>query len=223
MLTMNPEDTRIRITRHSLSAISDWLRADMRRFAGEQLATFFVKLLGALVVTAVLYVFIFFAIGRGLLGLGEIGPFLPLVPFVIGFIIQAFVHQKTHGVMLVHGSRIRFADHHSDIQQHDEDWLLQFSRWALFPAWLFFSAFESLAASYRLRRANPALCAEVLANMAAVDRRLPVSELELQYSDAGLVQTLRELLAFPGVMVSSREYPCLILSKELGDSIRGML
>ena len=223
MLTMQTNEPRIQITRYALQDITAWLGDEMPRFAREELATFGVKLVGALAVAGVLTVIMFGVVLRFFIDLGVFVFLIPVIIFTVGFVVQAFVHHKAHGVMLIDGKRIRFEDEHSYMKGSEDDLLSQFFRWALVPAWLFFSAFDSLAKAWRLHRADPALCAEIAAGLAAVDRRVPIPEIEHQYRDERLVQTVRALLSFPGVLVSSREYPCLLLSKELGDTLRQML
>lgn len=195
----------------------------MQRSAREQLATFFVKLLGALVVAGFLYGVMFFFAMRFFVRLGDEVLLFPLVPFGIGFVIQALIHRKAHGVMHVNDELVRFADEHSFMARDDEDLATQIFRWALVPAWLFFSSFESLADAYRLSRTKPEPAAAILAHLAASDRRVSIPEIEHRFGNKHLVGIIRGLLAFPGVLVSSRDVPCLLLSKDLGDEVRQML
>ncbi|MEZ5992963.1 MAG: hypothetical protein R3E76_11475 [Planctomycetota bacterium] len=223
MLVTRNSEPQIRIGRLELDGISRWLGGAMQRSAREQLGTFFVKLLGAMVVAGFLYGVMFFFAMRFFVRLGDEVLLLPLVPFGIGFVIQAFIHRKAHGVMHVNDELVRFADEHSFMARDDEDLATQIFRWALVPAWLFFSSFESLADAYRLSRTKPEPAAAILAHLAASDRRVSIPEIEHRFGNKQLVRTIRGLLAFPGVLVSSRDVPCLLLSKDLGDELRQML
>ena len=223
MLATRNSEPQIRIGRLELDGISRWLGGAMQRSAREQLATFFVKLLGALAVAGFLYGVMFFLVMRFFLPLGDVVLLFPLVPFGIGFVIQAFIHRKVHGMMHVNDELVRFADEHSFMARDDEDLATQVLRWALVPAWLFFSAFESLADAYRLSHTKPEPAAAILAHLAASDRRVPIPEIEHRFASEHLPTTMRGLLAFPGVLVSSREVPCLLLSSKLGDELRSML
>lgn len=220
---MNNEP-EIRITRHSLDRVTDWLRREMPAQAKNHMINFFAKIVLALIVAGILHVLMIYFVLRMFMSIGDGGPamlLLPLVPLGIAFIVQAFVHRSTHGVMMVRGQRVHFVDDRAVIANDDEG--VNPVRWLLFPAWIFFTAFESLARALHLMRARPALCAEVLAGIAAADRRAPIAEIEMQYDDENLPQTVRGLLALPGVIVTSREFPCLMLSSDLTQTVRSML
>ena len=214
----------VRVTRHSLDRVTDWLKDEMPQQTKNHLINFVAKIGLAVLVAGVLYALMLYFVMRLSIGATEGGFWLllaPLVPLAIAFVFQAFVHRHTHGRMLVRGERVDFVDDSSLIT--DDDSGMNPLRWLLFPAWIFISSFESLGYAAVLRRANPALCAEILAGLAAADRRAPMAEVEMQYDDENLPQTIRGLLALPGVIVGNREYPCLMLSNELGESVRAML
>jgi hypothetical protein len=225
MLSVQTNEPEVQITRYALRDITAWLGDEMPRYAREHLMTFVIKLLGSLVLAVAVYVALWFLFA-GVVYTGPylyIGLVLPALPLVFGFFFRLVTHYKAHGVFVLDGERIRFLDDRSYQSDDEPDWFVQFLRWALLPAWMFFSSFESLFKAWNLSRAEPELCAEILANMAAVDRRAPIPEIEDRFRDENLVQTVRGLLAFPGVLVSNREYPCLLLSLELGDTVRQML
>ena len=225
MLTMQTDEPRIQITRYALQDIAAWLGGEMPRYAREHLVTALVKMLGAVLLVAIIYALLLFLFATYMFSGPDIYIALrfPVLPLAIGFFSQLAAHSTAHGVFVLAGEGVTHAG--SRVSQSDDnlDWFVQAVRWSRIPAWLFFSSFESLFKSWQLGRAKPDLCAEILANMAAIDRRATIPEIEDRFRDENLVTTVRGLLAFPGVLVSDREYPCVLLSKELGDTVRQML
>lgn len=217
-------DPQIRLTRHSLDRVTDWLQREIPGHVKSYVGAFIAKIVLAFLVAGVLHILMLYFVLRALIGSLTGGPemlLLPLIPLGIALIVQAFVHRRTHGVMQVHGRRVHYVDDKAVLADDDDG--MNPLRWLLFPAWIFFSAFESLARAVHLYRARPALCAELLAALAATDRRAPVAEIERRYDDEALPHTIRGLLALPGVIVTSRDYPCLMLSSDLTQTVRGML
>jgi hypothetical protein len=182
-------------------------------------------LLFAVFAAAIEFALMFFLLGRVGLRLGEAGFALACaVPALIllgGFVIEAWLHKRRHGVMQVHGVRLTYVDHKSSLDSPNERGLA-IERAALFPAWLFFSALGSCAAALRLARARHAVCAELLAHLAAEDRRVFIPQIEDRFGPE-IVPAMQALLAFPGVLISSREAPALLLGSELDEGIKGML
>lgn len=214
----------LRVTRHSLDRVTSWLKRDMPSHARTHLVAFFAKIVLALLVSSALYALITFLIFYMIVRLSDLGPgmlLIPALPIAIAFFFQALEHRNTHGVMHVRGKKVRFVDDKTAITGNDEPFST--AQWLLFPAWIFFSAFDSLMQARRAAVADKGLCAEILIGLAVADRRAPIAELEMQIDDKRLPGAVKGLIAVPGVLVTNREYPCLMLSSELIETVRAKL
>jgi hypothetical protein len=205
-------------------ALEEWLRTELRRNASEEVFSAFMKLFLALVAAAIISALAFYIFGRLSLGFGSEGFLIalaiPPMVLLIALVPQVLKTRAERGVMQVHGQRIAFTDSKTLLGNPNEggglDGLL------MFPAWLCVSAIESLRATYHLQVADAEFCARVLAYLATEDRRVFIGDLEHTFS-MKLVPALRALRYFPGVQVTSREAPALLVSPELGAQVRSML
>jgi hypothetical protein len=222
MITSADEQTRM--PNAASSGVVGWIGPELRRHAFGELISALMKVVIGMVAAAVLSALTFYFVGRLSVGWGLEGVLVALaVPpavLLLALVPQSFKMRAEQGVMQVHGQRIPFTDYKSLIGNPNETEGI--ANLLMFPAWLFLSALGSLRAAVRLMRADAEFCARVLSYLATEDRRVYVGDLEHTFSSK-LVPALRALQFFPGVQVTSRETPALLLSPELGAQIRDML
>jgi hypothetical protein len=201
-----------------------WLTPELRRNARDELISAFMKVVIALFSGAVISALAFYLFGRLSVGAGAEGVLIALaIPpgiLVLALIPQAIQTRAERGVMQVHGHRMTFTDTKNVLGNPNDTGGL--AHLLMFPAWLCVSAVESMRAAYGLLVADPEFCARVLSYLASEDRRVFIGDLEHTFSTK-LVPALRALRHFPGVQVTSREAPALLLSPELGAQVRSMM